>query len=63
MVIPDLVRVVWFRSVRVTDGAETWGWGGEWDVGWGLKMVGGRVEFGGSVVLSSLNEGRGFVRS
>lgn len=22
MVIPDLVRAVWFRSVRVTDGAE-----------------------------------------
>lgn len=27
MVMPDLVLVVWFRSVRVTDGAETWGWG------------------------------------
>lgn len=37
--------------------------GVNWDVGWALKMVGGRVEFGGSGVLSSLNEGRGFVRS
>ena len=43
MVMPDLVGVVWFRSVRVTDGAETWGLGGEWDVGWVLKMVGGGV--------------------
>lgn len=31
---------------------------GEWDVGWGLKMIGGV----GSVLLS-LNGGRGFVRS